>query len=256
VAERIIAPYLWSRGIRKLDAVILSHGDLDHYNGLPRLAEQFRIGEVYVNPSFWEKGGAAVQLVQATLRQHGVSVRVLDNSIQALSEGPPAAGAGALPMNGRALRAGSNPWRAGTSSANAGIFAVEVLHPPPHGPSGPENARSLVVLLRYANHQVLLTGDLEEPGLTQVLPRVRGPVEILWAPHHGSPRSNTAAWADACRPGLVIIGCGRRDRPNRAVYQAIGATVWETWREGAVLITMDRQGVRATTYRTRRLWAR
>ncbi|MDW8223125.1 MAG: ComEC/Rec2 family competence protein, partial [Gemmatales bacterium] len=89
VTERIIAPYLWSCGYRKLDAVVLSHGDLDHYNGLPRLVEQFRIGVVYVNPSFWEKGGPATQWVRRALHQHSIPVYTLDSTVRpaALTDG-------------------------------------------------------------------------------------------------------------------------------------------------------------------------
>jgi competence protein ComEC len=41
VGERIIAPYLWSLGIRELDLVILTHPDSDHYNGLPFILTAF-----------------------------------------------------------------------------------------------------------------------------------------------------------------------------------------------------------------------
>jgi competence protein ComEC len=47
----------------------------------------------------------------------------------------------------------------------AGDVVMEVLHPPPAGPDGNENARSLVLLVRHAGHSILLTGDLEGRGL-------------------------------------------------------------------------------------------
>ena len=43
-ASRSIAPFLWSRGIRRIDDLILSHADLDHFNGVKDLAERFAIG--------------------------------------------------------------------------------------------------------------------------------------------------------------------------------------------------------------------
>ena len=45
VTRRQIAPFLWSRGIRRIDEVILSHADLDHFNGLPSLLDRFAIGD-------------------------------------------------------------------------------------------------------------------------------------------------------------------------------------------------------------------
>ncbi len=41
--EAVVAPYLRSRGIRRLDALVLSHGDLDHSGGLSAVRRQFPI---------------------------------------------------------------------------------------------------------------------------------------------------------------------------------------------------------------------
>src|SRR5581483_1579382 len=46
VGRRVIAPALWSRGLGRIDQVILSHADSDHYNGLPDLLDRFAVGEV------------------------------------------------------------------------------------------------------------------------------------------------------------------------------------------------------------------
>ena len=42
VTRRHIAPYLWSRGIRRIDELLVSHGDLDHFNGIPALSSASR----------------------------------------------------------------------------------------------------------------------------------------------------------------------------------------------------------------------
>ena len=55
VGRRVIAPALWARGVRRLDAVILSHADADHYNGLPDLLDRVRIGAVLVPEGFDER---------------------------------------------------------------------------------------------------------------------------------------------------------------------------------------------------------
>ncbi|MDW7994303.1 MAG: ComEC/Rec2 family competence protein [Gemmatales bacterium] len=252
ITDRVIAPYLWSRGHRKLDGVVLSHCDLDHYNGLPRLIELFRVGAVYVNPSFWQKDSPATLLLRKAVHKHGVPVYSLDNTACATTL-----------MDRLAPHiAHEFPERAPDSGAQVGQVmrdkqvTVEVLHPPSEGLCGSENARSLVLLLRYAERNVLLSGDLEEPGLAQVLGKLPKNIDVMWAPHHGAAASNTRTWAETCRPGLVIIGCARQDRPAREVYEAIGATVWETWYEGAVLVAINRQGIRAQTHRTHKSWQR
>ena len=43
------------RGIRRIDDVLLSHADLDHFNGLPALIDRFRIGRIILTPTFADK---------------------------------------------------------------------------------------------------------------------------------------------------------------------------------------------------------
>ena len=50
VGERVIAPFLWNRPVRRLDVVALSHSDADHAGGLAAILRHFTVGE------FWENG--------------------------------------------------------------------------------------------------------------------------------------------------------------------------------------------------------
>ena len=85
-----------------------------------------------------------------------------------------------------------------------GEVTLEVLHPPSSGPPGNENTRSLVLAIRYAGRTILLTGDLEGAGRRRVLNLPPRRVDVMLAPHHGSPRANTPAFADWGRPQVVI----------------------------------------------------
>src|SRR5207247_2408177 len=82
-------------------------------------------------------------------------------------------------------------------------------HSPAVGPEGNENARSLVMAVRHAGHTLLLTGDLEGPGLTRVLKLAPEPADILMAPHHGSPAANPPALAQWSCAKLVISSQGK-----------------------------------------------
>lgn len=135
VTRRQVAPFLWSRGIRRLDEVFLSHADLDHFNGIPQLLDRFAVGQVTWTPTFVDKRTPGVAYVVSELTRRGVAVRT--------------ATAGDV--------------------LTAGPVTLEVLHPPAEGVPGNENARSLVLAVRHAGHTVLLTGDLEGEGMRRVL---------------------------------------------------------------------------------------
>src|SRR5262249_40192693 len=72
VPRRQIAPYLWRRASRTVDEVILSHADLDHFNGLPALLERFRVRRVTLTPSFADRPTEGVRLTLAAFAQSGV----------------------------------------------------------------------------------------------------------------------------------------------------------------------------------------
>ncbi|MBN9118598.1 MAG: ComEC/Rec2 family competence protein [Planctomycetes bacterium] len=226
--RRVVAPYLWSRGISRIDEVFLSHADLDHFNGLPELLRRFVVGRVTTTPTFSEKESHGVETVLAALDARGVERRV--------------AVAG--------------------DRFTAGPVTFDVLHPPPVGPAGSENARSLVLLVRHDGHTVLLTGDLEGEGQALATARPVAPVDVLLSPHHGSKNANAprgsperpepgvvAAWA---RPKLVVSSqrAGTPTEHLRAGYGAAGAAVWDTPTAGAVTVRCHSTGVIAEAFRT------
>jgi competence protein ComEC len=145
VTRRQIAPFLWSRGVRRIDEVILSHADLDHFNGLPALLDRFAVAQVTCTPTFADKDTPGVAHTLAVLERRGIPTRI--------------------------IKAGDR--------LIAGDATLEVLHPPPVGPNGNENARSLVLEVRHAGHSLLLTGDLEGPGLERVLRLPPHHVDVL-----------------------------------------------------------------------------
>jgi competence protein ComEC len=145
VTRRHIAPFLWSRGIRRIDDLILSHADLDHFNGVPQLAERFSIGRVVTTPTFAQRELGGMQRTLASLENRGIPMEIV---------------------------------HAGTTWESDGVrFAV--LHPRAVGPPGKENLRSLVLHVAYNDWTLLLTGDLEEEGLKQVLARPAPKIDVI-----------------------------------------------------------------------------
>ena len=221
LATHVIAPFLWSRGITRIDEILCSHADLDHYNAIPQLIDRFQIGQVSFNPSFAKRMQGSSPLLLSQLKQRGISIRTLSN--------------------GDRLQSGS-------------LF-VDVLHPPAEGPSGTENARSLVLSLTCQGRTLLFTGDLQEPGLSMVLRQPRRSVDILIAPHHGSPSSNTPDLAQWANPKLVISSEGRLPRRQADPYTLRGAMYWRTANEGAVIVIGNPEGLHAKTHWTAKQWS-
>lgn len=174
VGEEVVAPYLWSRGIRRLDFLILSHLHEDHASGAPSVIRNFRPRELWVSfageTPLWRE-------IQAAARSAGVRIRT--------------------------LRQGS-PCRLGP-------VECRVLAPlAGQSWSGrPHNNDSLVVELRHGRHAFLLTGDIEarqEAELAQA--GLIRPAHVLKVPHHGSKRSATDWLLGPVRPAIAVISAG------------------------------------------------
>jgi competence protein ComEC len=209
---RSVAGSLWSRGIRHLDAVVLSHADADHYNMVPNLLERFSVGAVYVSPVMFEHEGRSMLALRKAIREAGVPVQEV--------------------FAGDRLEGGED-------------CLVEVLHPPRRWVLGDDNANSIVLAIEYVGHRILIPGDLESPGLDGVLAEEPWDCDVLLAPHHGSRSSDPPGLAAWCTPEWVVISGSLRSRQpgTAAAYRAAGAQVLHTGSVGAVQVTIDAQGV-------------
>jgi competence protein ComEC len=58
--RRIVAPYLWARGITRLDAVAITHPQADHAGGLPSIIELFRPKEIWTAEPLEKVSGARI----------------------------------------------------------------------------------------------------------------------------------------------------------------------------------------------------
>jgi competence protein ComEC len=218
VTRLLIAPFLWQRGIRRIDEVILSHADLDHFNGLPDLLKRFAVGQVTCTPTFADKNSPGVRYTLEALARQQTPIHIVSAGDRLLAD----------------------------------AVDFEVLHPPPIGPDGNENARSLVLLVRHQGHTLLLTGDLEGPGLQRVLTLPAPATDILMAPHHGSRAANTPELAQWARP-LVVIACQGPPRGTARTaepYTGSGAAFLGTWSHGAITVRSHSTGLVVETFVT------
>jgi competence protein ComEC len=216
-AARIITAFLWSRGITHIDAVVISHPDIDHYNALPEVLEKCSIGAVYISPKMFEKASSALKGLKSTLDSAHVPVREI---------------------------------RAGDGIDDGGANCrLKVLHPRNVIP-GNGNANSVVLVVEYFDHRIILPGDLESPGLDDLLANPPMHCDVLLAPHHGSRQSNSPGLAAWSRPAWVVLsGDGRWTLPEiDATYQTVGSQTIHTFLNGAVEATIDKNGTKVETF--------
>jgi competence protein ComEC len=212
IAQSVLVPALAHLGVRHLAGVALTHPDVDHCAGLVGLASYLPIDRLLLSP-----GWADSRCVDRLLVLPGVRVKPL--------------------------------WRG--ESFNLGRWRIRTLHPAAGQRRG-RNNRSLVLLATLASHRVLLTGDLERQGESQILD-VRGAgelpaVDLLKVGHHGSATSTSRPWLDRLQPRLALISCGLENRyghPADEVVERLGhhrARVLRTDRDGAIRIAFVAPG--------------
>jgi competence protein ComEC len=222
----VISPAFWALGVRRLDYMSITHGDVDHVGGALSLFRDFRPFEL------WE----------------GVPV-------------PPHA-----PMRElRSLADSSNTiWRTLQARDRMSIGGVDlIVHHPPRPEWERQRVRnddSEVVELRYGGASFVFTGDISREVERTIAPEfARVPLRVLKVPHHGSATSSSQAFLDALQPDVAVISAGRGNPFGHPVPDVLGryrnaaAAIYRTDRDGAVTIETDGITLRVKTFTGRRL---
>jgi competence protein ComEC len=188
VGEQVVAPYLWSRRLRRLDILVLTHAHTDHMGGMPAILEDLRPRELWVGI---DPNSALYQALLADAARLGIPVRH--------------------------VRAGDRRlW---------GPVRIDVLAPQPGytNPTAPKNDDSVVLHLQYGQSSVLLEGDAERPTEDAMLAaKLISPVTLLKVGHHGSKTSSNPEFLAAAQPREAVVSVGRDNpfgHPKRDVIE-------------------------------------
>ncbi len=239
-ARRAVESVLWEEGVRRIDTLVVSHADADHFNAVPDLLERFSVGELVVPPQLSAHGSWGVVELLRRARAAGVAVRSM---------------------------------QAGDSFALDPLCRVRSLHPPadagtaggPHPGVAAEcrrgdNESSLVLAVESAGRRLLLTGDIEGDAVERFVATDPGPCDVLVAPHHGSRTSLPPDVARATTPRWVVVsgpGSGGWPEVRRAYAAAVPdgseRRVVKTGADaesagGAIAIDLDAAGVRVAQF--------
>ena len=226
IGDRVVAPVIRHAGLRRLDYLVLTHGQPDHIGGAPAIVREFSPREV------WE--GVPV---------HGSETLA------------------ALHLAAQGLGARVAHVYAGDRLVADGV-AITAWHPSPPDWQRQKvrNDDSLVIEFRWGDVAVLLCGDIGggvEPPIGAAIPPA--PLRVLKVPHHGSLESSGVGLLEALQPAIAVVSVGRGNHYGHPApevlerYHAVGAEVFRTDRDGAVTMTTDGHSVTVHTFSGRTL---
>ncbi len=215
MGERVILPFLKSRGIGHVDVVVGSHPHADHIGGLISVLQQVSVGH-YLDAGQHVESFTGRRL-QEVIKAKGIGYR-------AVAAGDSLVGLGGLVLH---------PTPAYVSDSGSA----------PHG----LNNGSVVIRIVHRGMAMLLTGDIEhetDDALVRWGPRLRS--DILKAAHHGSRTSSTRAFLAGVDPKVATISCGVNNKFGHpapevvARYRKMGIQIWRTDHSGAIAMKIDR----------------
>lgn len=217
--EQVVSPYLWSRGLKWLDVVALTHAHQDHLGGLPAILDNFRVRELWVGR---DVASPAFRALLACARQRGVRVVHRERGERFAWEG----------VQGHVL------W----PDTSAEVEAAK-------------NNDSLVLRLEHQRVRLLLPGDIERP-VERELAASDDPLsaEFLKIAHHGSKTSTSAELLARVAPRVAAISVGENNpfgHPHPDVLErltSLGVRVFRTDRDGAITALSDGQALRVRTF--------
>ncbi len=214
IAQRAVQQTLWERRRHGLDALIVSHADMDHFNGAADLMQSLPVGSLLVSQQFLDFKQLPVAALCDATASAGVPIRLI---------------------------------RDGDQLNLDDTVTIHVLHPPFGRPHSDDNANSIVLAVEYAGRRILLTGDLDGHGQARLLQMPPMGVDVLVSPHHGSRRANPQALAEWATPEELIVSADHRvdfaalraaygDQVRITSTDDVGAVTFEIHPDG----TMDR----------------
>lgn len=206
-----VSSVLWSRGVNRLDSVIISHADADHYNALPGLLDRFSVGGVIVSPQMLSDESDSVRFLHQSIRNRNIPIQTVDHR--------------------HCLNVAED-------------IPIRILHPPLGIRFESDNASSIALAIFHPDATILLPGDIEDDGLKRLMLQQSIDCDLVMAPHHGSPRSRPEEFSAWSEPDTTVISQGHNSNKQSvdATFARYG-TVFRTNRDGAITATIGDHGI-------------
>ncbi|MEZ6055173.1 MAG: DNA internalization-related competence protein ComEC/Rec2 [Planctomycetaceae bacterium] len=208
-------------GVSRVDGLVISHADIDHYSGVSKLSEAVPIRAVCFSQQFLDFKQRAVKELCESLAEARIPLRIV--------------------QEGDRLRIDPE-------------VLVEVLHPSARFEDSQDNAHSIVLRLTFAGRSILLTGDLEGAGLPALWDQQDCRADVVTAPHHGSIKANPVELGRRINPKYVIVCASPGESSDRLAQQyPETSTILSTGDVGAITVHISPAGeLEVTTFLPRK----
>ena len=205
----IIVPFLRHSGILKLDALVVTHADADHFGGVFGIVKSFPVKEIWVSECARLEPKPAWIKTMAVALERGIPLRDI----------------------GRGF----------TWSEN--LFEIRALHPVSSDKCAETNEESITLRVKGLGHSAILTGDLTVAGEKKILrSHAFLKSDVLKLGHHGSKTSSSRNFLAAVGPRLALVSSGRKNRfrhPHKQVtdrLDSLGIPYLNTAKRGTITV--------------------
>ncbi|MCJ7674842.1 MAG: ComEC/Rec2 family competence protein, partial [Sedimentisphaerales bacterium] len=229
IGRRIVTPFLDFAGASKIDAIMISHNDVDHINGIPEIVEHCKVKSVYAGDPFFmdartDPCGTA-EFLGKWLHEKRLDIKNVNNiDIKTAA-------------NIKVLWPTEQVWRDAALS---------------------ENDKSVVSLIEFAGRRILLCSDIErfaQKELLRLNPNLKA--DVVVAPHHGLVKTLDLDFLEKLGADIMICSCDR-NQYERMLQSAASQPAsrrektpktFYTAAHGAIAIPIEKDGtVRVTTF--------
>ncbi|MHC4220850.1 MAG: DNA internalization-related competence protein ComEC/Rec2 [Planctomycetota bacterium] len=215
VGQRIVLPYLNYIGASQIDAVVISHEDVDHINGIPEIAADGRVKAVYANEFFFNKADKwdTAEFLQNSLSQKNILLQTLPDELNLTDK-----------------------------ATVRTIWPDKQSHVAEH--LG-DNDRSTVTLIEFAQRTILICSDIEDIAQQKIL-ELFGDIkaDIVIMPHHGSIKTLDPGFLKALDPEILLVSCNQTQyERQKAEFKTYKTRSLHTAKDGAIIFSIDKNGL-------------
>jgi competence protein ComEC len=219
IGRRIVMPFMNYIGTNRIDAVVISHNDVDHINGIPEIVEYCEINRIYANDDFFDKADqwGTAAFLRECLNETGHKIERLEKNLTLSNE-----------ANITML------WPHKEINSDVQLS---------------DNDKSLVSLIEFAGKKILLCSDIEkfaQNKLMRLYPELK--VDVVFVPHHGSINTLEPDFLRYLNADILICSCGLSQYQNAGNISpnppdnSHPVKIFYTYKDGAVTVSIDKKG--------------